>query len=707
MTAGRYQGNIITKNPTTPTGPYETGAAPGVWSLEEANEFTKAGVWPTAGNLPLNVEDVFSTYLYVGTGDNQTNTVTNGLDLAGEGGMVWTKARDIGYSPIIFDSERGLESFLYSNSTGGETNENARSNMSFNSDGYSFGSVSATSWGPINEGNYNFVSWSFRKASKFFDMQTWTGDGTNGRAINHNLGSVPGCILIKIRDAVDSWTVYHRGINATSPEDYRLRLNTTDAKVDAPVFADTAPTDTTFTLGAYGEVNGNGNEYVAYIFAHNDGDGGFGPNGDQDIIKCGSVVTDGSGNASVDVGFEPQWILWKCADALGGNEHGNWRINDVLRSYPVKDSAATFGYPKTVYANSTGTETINGVDGFLESATGFGFGQVQASKRYVYVAIRRGIKVPTSGTDVFQTQLYTGNGSTQLYNLNITPDMVINISRNINGDARAINDRLRQQAACLELYTDGNGTQYNGGANVGMEMDFTEKVQVQSYRITNSEPYLNYIFKRAPDAFDIVCYTGTGSSQNINHSLGVAPEMMWVKNRSVSANWSVYHKDLPSSGILRLNQDVANQTGDGVYIFGNDSTLIAPTDTVFTVGGADGTSNTSGAYYVIYLFATLAGVTKVGSYTGNGSNQTIDCGFTSGARFVLIKRTDSTGNWYVWDSERGIVAGNDPHLDLNTATVEVTSDDSLDPDSSGFIVNQVSATNVNVSSGTYIFYAIA
>jgi hypothetical protein len=73
----------------------------------------------------------------------------------------------------------------------------------------------------------------------------------------------------------------------------------------------------------------------------------------------------------------------------------------------------------------------------------------------------------------------------------------------------------------------------------------------------------------------------------------------------------------------------------------------------------------------------------------------------------MIKRTDSTGDWYVWDSARGIIAGNDPHLSLNTTVAEVTTDDSVDTDNSGFIVNQLSATNVNVTSATYIFLAIA
>jgi hypothetical protein len=100
-------------------------------------------------------------------------------------------------------------------------------------------------------------------------------------------------------------------------------------------------------------------------------------------------------------------------------------------------------------------------------------------------------------------------------------------------------------------------------------------------------------------------------------------------------------------------------------------------------------------------------VSKVGSYTGTGALQTVNCAFTTGARFVLIKRTDSTGDWYVWDSARGIVAGNDPYLALNSIAAEVTTNDSVDTDNTGFIVNQVAASNINVNGGTYIFAAFA
>jgi hypothetical protein len=112
-----------------------------------------------------------------------------------------------------------------------------------------------------------------------------------------------------------------------------------------------------------------------------------------------------------------------------------------------------------------------------------------------------------------------------------------------------------------------------------------------------------------------------------------------------------------------------------------------------------------GTYNAVnYLFATAPGVSKVGSYTGNGaSTQTIDCGFSSGARFVLLKRTDTTDEWYVFDSVRGIVSGNDPFLMINNTSTEVSNQDLIEPHSSGFIINNWA----NGSGSSWIFYAIA
>jgi hypothetical protein len=123
--------------------------------------------------------------------------------------------------------------------------------------------------------------------------------------------------------------------------------------------------------------------------------------------------------------------------------------------------------------------------------------------------------------------------------------------------------------------------------------------------------------------------------------------------------------------------------------------------------GTDSAINGASRTYVNYLFATCAGVSKVGSYTGTGALQTVNCGFTSGARFVLIKRTDSTGDWWTYDSARGITSGNDPYLFLNSTAAEVTGTNYVDTDSTGFKVTAAAPAGLNASGGSYIFFAVA
>jgi hypothetical protein len=217
----------------------------------------------------------------------------------------------------------------------------------------------------------------------------------------------------------------------------------------------------------------------------------------------------------------------------------------------------------------------------------------------------------------------------------------------------------------------------------------------------NSNLYA-WMWKRAPNYFDVVAYTGNGTAgRTVSHNLGVAPEMMWVKGRSNSDNWSVYHKDLNvgSGQYLQLNVTQAAGTNS------NQFTTTAPTSSVFSLG-SDGAVNGSSTTYIAYLFASLDGVSKVGSFTGNGTTINIDCGFSSSARFVMTKRTDAGSDWVVWDTERGIVAGNDGYLVLNDVNEENSSYDSIDTYSSGFSLNY-DGVATNISGASYIFYAIA
>ena len=219
----------------------------------------------SGGKKSTYVEDLFSTYLYKGTGSPQT--ITNGIDLAGEGGMTWIKSRNWTRSHNIYDTVRGVNKVIYTESTSAEVTKgpsNAASGIyQFNNNGFSIGNING-----VGANGYDYSSWSFRKAPGFFDIVTYTGDNGNNRQIAHNLGSVPGCIIIKVLSKADNWAVYHRGMDATSPENYGIFLNSNGPRQSGTNWwNNTAPTATHFTVGGAGWGNENGETFVAYIFA--------------------------------------------------------------------------------------------------------------------------------------------------------------------------------------------------------------------------------------------------------------------------------------------------------------------------------------------------------------------------------------------------------------------------------------------------------
>lgn len=169
--------------------------------------------------------------------------------------------------------------------------------------------------------------------------------------------------------------------------------------------------------------------------------------------------------------------------------------------------------------------------------------------------------------------------------------------------------------------------------------------------------------------------------------------------------WHVWHKDFghsQSGSHLNLNSNVAKSSVTGANpVHSFDADGISPN----IRGGGGGEHNVNNVYYNVWMFATLDGVTKVGSYTGDGNTgRQIDCGFSSGARFILIKAASGAGSWFLWDSVSGIVTGNDPYIELNNTNAQTTGGDNVDPYSSGFIVN---GPGNNASGIEYIFLAIA
>ena len=665
----RYLGGLITKDESLviPSNNFEDTSAPGVWTLEEAQALNKQGLWPTAGvsNPAKFVENIFSVNVYTGNGSDDHNIV-NGVDLSGEGGLVWIKDRgNSNTNHSLYDTTRGVNKRLISHKT--DANATVPNMLdSFNSNGFTLGQDDSS--GDVNTNNNSYVAWTFRKAPKFFDVVGYTGDNSgSARNIAHSLGQAPGMIIIKrYSDAGYSWKVWHRSLS----NGYSLSLNSTDAQDTSggvPIFSNNdQQTSTHFQLPATnGNVNffnANGVSYIAYLFGHDTSSDG--------MIQCGSVDIDGSSNATVDdLGFEPQWFLGRTYTSAA-----DWEIHDTLRGWSEgrlrkiqNDTNAETNYnAKYNWATNTGFQTS---------------GYFSGSQSLLYVAVRRGpMQTPTSRASVFEVD--ERQSADPNYITTFPVDMAINPTT-AGGNVRLTSRRLGNK----KLLVDNAGSLEGGDSG----QDYAHNDGVN---LVDSSSYIAFMWRRAPKFFDYVRYDGNGSNRTIEHALGVTPEMIWVKNMTAyGQDWGVYYGD--ATDYLKLNSDAATADDN---TFWNDT---APTSTVFTVGTHDSVNKNTNDH-IAYLFATLAGISKVGTFSHtNGSSTDVDCGFSSGSRWVLVKRTDSTSDWYIWDTERGLVSGNDGYLVLNSTAAEVTNQDYIDPLNSGF---QIAS---GFTTGSYMFYAIA
>ena len=619
-----------------------------------------------AGDVGLDVDEVFSTDLYDGTGADLT--LTNGIDLSGEGGLVWLKGR-IQYSDHYFyDTERGVTKSVSANRSNTESTR-SEGLKAFNSNGFKIGSDAEinTIYSSGNVG-YKYASYTFRKAPKFFDVVTWTGGGETSLTLDHDLGCAVGWLVVKRLDASDWWYTWFR---AGGLGNGYIRLNSTAVKSTyTGLWANTAPTSTQFTVAD--DFTRSGGQYVAYLFAHNDGDGEFGPDSDQDIIKCGG----GTVGTAVDLGFEPQWVLVKSTTAVR-----DWELFDSMRGIGPTGISDRYFVPN----NQNPDDSQDHMD---ISSTGFTF--TYQSGDFIYIAIRRGsLFSPGAGTEVFDVKTRTANEPHFKSDFDRVDFALYKSNISGTGDFYAAPRLISNKV----LITNSTSAEINGGT--GFVMDFSGGWYGNSSASSTS---YSWMWKRAPGYFDVVAYSGNSTAgHTVSHNLGVAPEMMWVKARSgtnaASGSFMVYHSAVGAGKAMYLNADNTPSTS---AVWWNNT---APTSTVFTLGTSYHVNKT-GAEDIAFLFATLAGVSKVGSVTHSGTTN-VDCGFSAGSRFVMLKRTDATGDWYVWDSLRGIIAGNDPYLLMNGTAAQVTNTDFIDPLNAGFTITS------SFTAGDYIFYAIA
>jgi hypothetical protein len=332
------------------------------------------------------------------------------------------------------------------------------------------------------------------------------------------------------------------------------------------------------------------------------------------------------------------------------------------------------------------------------------------------------------GGDHFNTVLYTGNGSNghAITGVGFQPDLVWGKCRNIGTDhywvdaVRGVTKVLRSNLTNVE-YTqtdslvsfnsdgftldDDNSGGPSGNFNISGRTYAAWNWKANGSGSSNTAGTITSTVSANPTAgFSVVTWTGNGTAgATIGHGLGVKPSFFVVKCRNLTGcNWDVYHSAYGATKHTILNGTNSVTTYSG--FFNNTE----PTSTLITLG-SDREVNQSGATYVAYCWAEVPGYSSFGSYVGNG-NADGPFVYTGGGfrpAFLLIKRTDSTGDWFLFDTARDTYNASYKWLKPNNTGTEPTGGGDLwDILSNGFKVRN-SNGNQNASGGTYIFMAFA
>ena len=483
----------------------------------------------TGSKNKVFLDDVFSTYIY--TENDSAVTVNNGVDMT-EGGMVWFKNRGSVDAHVLVDTVRGGTKVLHSSANSAESTQSGAI-TSFNNNGFAIGD-----YGTINGGGtYTFASWSFRKAKGFFTISTWTGDDGTNRAIPHDLGSIPGMVIVKNTSNSYDWSVWHREVWDTTNYN-SLKLNSSDSAANRAAFSNvSAPTSSNFYVRSSG-ANVSGQTYVAYVFAGGESTAAtarsvdFDGTGDFLWLNTDTDLTFGTGAFTIEFWFKVtsnnthQTFIadWedenyqieintdgKCQFAWGANSTSYWSIVGSK-----KVSVGTWNHIAVVRNGNVFTQYLNGIfDGSFTSSTSANTNaltrigkNVNASTRYLTgqisnLRIVKGTAVYTSSfrppteplTNITNTVLLCCNNSS-ITGATVTP-------------------------GTLSLTSGGNPT-------ASTDSPFDDPA--------------GFVFGESGSENVIKCgsFVGNGSSDGPEINLGFEPQWVLTKNADISDVWYIY-----------------------------------------------------------------------------------------------------------------------------------------------------------------------
>ena len=397
------------------------------------------------------------------------------------------------------------------------------------------------------------------------------------------------------------------------------------------------------------------------------------------------------------------------------------RANNTLAIY----KNGTLGYTVTGLNNADHTPWVGGYTTTDTWAVNFGQRPFAYTPPTGFKALNtQNLPTPTisNGANYMAATTYTGTGSSltianTVGSASFQPDLVWVKGRSGATD-HALYDAVRGVQKQLESNSTGAETTETTGLTAFGSTGFTVGALAQmntsaatyvgwqwnagGSTVTNTSGTISSQVRANTTAgFSVVTYTGTGAAATVGHGLGVTPDMVIIKSRSLAGeNWIVYHISLGNAQQLNLNTTAAQAASTN---FNSTS----PTSSVFSIGsGTAVNSNTN--TYVAYCFDAVAGYSAFGSYTGNASTDGPFTYLGFEPRWVMIKRTDTTGDWQMYDTSRAPInlASNTLYANGAFAEDSNTTNRALDLLSNGFKLRS-SASFLNASGGTYIYAAFA
>ena len=604
------------------------------------------------------IDQLFASNTYKGNGAS-SRTITTGIDISTEGGMTWLRDRGGNVSQMVFDTARGARKRLRPSGENSETDPGAgNGHTGWTTTGFTLGTNNNTE----NWSNYEYINWNFRKAKGFFDVVTYTGNGTTGQYISHNLGCVPGVIMIKSRSATTGWVVYHvsseiadEHAQGHGSDDYEVYLHSNGTASQSTQWMSTtaAPTATNFHLNKDSWLNNkNGETYVAYVFAAGRSTAAtarctqFDGSNDQLNIPDSTDWDLGDGDFTLET-----WIKSSQNTATYKTALGQWTEHTSPDyGWAIRYSSIDVGNEWSFFYSTNGSNYVTTLGGNVGDGA------------WHHIAVTRtggNLRTFTDGvlnttrstTDTFNTSGATmkigGQGSSgnyfggQLSNVRLVKGTAL-YTANFTPPTEPLTNVTNTKLLCCNNLSVTGSTVTPGTIT-----------KSSSPRSIPESPFKDSAAEKFGEAKESVIHCGSyigggGTYQNID--VGWEPQWLLIKDLTTASNWILYDSLRGFTG-----KDIADKT---LY---TNSDVAEVSDTYFNIKpwgfkieSSDNEVNKSNGRFIFIAIRRPDGYVgkpaTVGTdvFTIDASNGSTTPAFDSGfpVDFALIKNKSTTSNFW-------------------------------------------------------------